>query len=126
MDEVELVKIVDAWIAGESAERGTPDHEANDWAINEVSAWPYEGNGDLLWQFILAAYQRDLPDRVIAILAAGPVEDLLTKEGPNFIDRIEELARKDPKFNFLLGGVWHNTMADDVWQRVQSIRNHVW
>ena len=39
---------------------------------------------------------------------------------------IEELARKDPKFNYLLGGVWRNAMTDEVWQRLQAIRNHVW
>ena len=63
---------------------------------------------------------------MIAVLAAGPLEDLLAKRGEDFIDRVEELARKDPKFNDLLGGVWRNTMTDEVWQRVQAIRNHVW
>ena len=88
--------------------------------------WALEGDGDLLWQFILEVYKRDLPDKVVAVLAAGPLEDLLAKRGVDFIDRVEELARKDPKFNQLLGGVWRNTMTDEVWQRVQAIRNHVW
>ena len=126
MDETELSKVVDAWIAGESASRGSPEYETNWWAISEVSDWSLERNGELLWRFILAAYKRNLPDKVIAVLAAGPVEDLLAKEGPDFIDRVETLARQDPKFNYLLGGVWRNTMTDDVWQRVENIRNHVW
>ena len=88
--------------------------------------WALEGDGDRLWQFILEVYKRDLPDKVVAVLAAGPLEDLLAKRGVDFIDRVEELARKDPKFNQLLGGVWRNAMTDEVWQRVQAIRNHVW
>lgn len=73
-----------------------------------------EGDGDRLWQFIREVYKRELSDEVIAVLAAGPLEDLLAKRGVDFIDRIEELARKDPKFNYLLGGVWRNTMTDEV------------
>ncbi|HEX5885444.1 MAG TPA: hypothetical protein VFY67_12965, partial [Pyrinomonadaceae bacterium] len=111
MTETELNEIVDAWVAGESAEQGSPEHQANWWAISEVLNWTLDRNGDLLWRFILAAYKRDLPDKVVGILAAGPVEDLLAKQGEDFIDRVEELARKDPKFNYLLGGVWRNTMT---------------
>jgi hypothetical protein len=126
LDHAELDKIVTAWIAAEQAERGSPEHEANWWAVSEVMDWALDGDGDRLWQFILEAYKRDLSDKAIGVLAAGPLEDLLAKQGVAFIDRIEELARKDPKFNHLLGGVWRNFMTDEVWQRVQSIRNHVW
>jgi|ERR1700741_2337720 len=126
MDETELDKIVTAWIAAEQAKPGSPEHETNWWAVSEVIDWATEGDGDRLWQFILGIYKRDLPDNLIAVLAAGPLEDLLAKRGPDFIDRIEELARRDPKFNHQLGGVWRNTMTEEVWQRVQSIRNHDW
>jgi hypothetical protein len=43
-----------------------------------------------------------------------------------FIERVEELARQDPNFNSLLGGVWQNTMTDEVWKRVQAARKEVW
>jgi hypothetical protein len=125
MDEAELDTIVTAWIAGEQAKRGSPEYETNWWALSQVMDWALEGEGDRLWLFVLEAYKRDLPEKVIAVLAAGPLEDL-PKRGADFIDRIEELARKDPKFNHLLGGVWRNTMTDEVWQRVPIIRNHVW
>ena len=126
MDEVELDRIITAWIVAQQAKQGSPEHETNWWAVSEVIDWTLEGNGDRLWQFVLEIYKRDLPDEIIAVLAAGPLEDLLAKRGVDFIDRIEELARKDPKFNYLLGGVWRNTISDEVWQRVQVIRNHVW
>lgn len=126
MDDVELDKIVTAWIAAEQAERGSPEQKTNWWAVSEVMDWSFDREGDRLWQFILEVYKRDLSDKVMGALAAGPLEDLLAKQGPEFIDRVEERARKDPKFNQVLGGVWRNAMTDDVWQRVQFIRNHVW
>ena len=126
MNERELNEIVAAWIAAESAKPDSPEGQANWWAIERVMFWSLDREGEHLWRFITAAYQRDLSDEVSAILAAGPVEDLLAKQGPEFIERVEELARKDPRFNYLLGGVWRNTMTDDVWQRVQAARHHVW
>jgi hypothetical protein len=126
LNKPELDKIVTAWVTAHQAKRGSPDYESNWWAVSEVMDWALEGDGDRLWQFILEVYKRDLPDKVVAVLAAGPLEDLLAKRGVDFIDRVEELARKDPKFNQLLGGVWRNAMTDEVWQRVQAIRNHVW
>ena len=126
MTKTELDKLVTAWVMAQRAKSGSPEYEANWWAVSEVLDWALEGEGDLLWQFILEVYKRDPSDKVIGVLAAGPLEDLLAKRGTDFIDRIEELARKDPKFNYLLGGVWRNAMTDEVWQRVQAIRNHVW
>ena len=126
MDETQLNKIVDAWIAAEVAERRSLERVFNHWAIDQVLDWSLERQGEHLWQFILAAYKRDLSDKTIALLAAGPLEDLLAKQGAEFIERVEELARKDPKFNYLLGGVWRNTMTDEIWQRVQTARLHVW
>ena len=127
MDDIELEQIVDAWIAGENAEHNSPEYQRNWWAIERVLDWSLERDTEQLWQFILAAYKRkEMSQKAAAVFAAGPIEDLLAFDGTRFIDRVEELARKDPRFNWLLGGVWRNAMTDDVWQRVQSIRNHVW
>lgn len=122
--ESELNQIVDAWIAATDAEER--ETGSNWWAISQVLDWSLDREGEHLWQFITAAYKRDLSDKAIAALAAGPLEDLLAKQGPEFIERIEELARKDPQFNYLLGGVWRNTMTDEIWQRVQAARGNVW
>jgi hypothetical protein len=126
MDEAELNEIVTAWIAGQEAKRGSPERERYWWAISEVMDWSLDNEGEQLWLFILAVNKREISPEVAAVFAAGPIEDLLGKQGAEFIDRVEELARKDPKFNHLLGGVWRSTMSDDIWQRVQTARNHVW
>jgi hypothetical protein len=126
MNDKELIELVNAWITAQDAESGSPEYESNWWAISQVMGWHLESQGEQLWRFILAAYKRDLSDRTIPVLAAGPLEDLLATQGPEFIDRVEELARKDPKFNYLLGGVWRNAMTDEIWQRVQAARHHVW
>ena len=126
MDEKDLNQIVSAWIAATDAECGSPEHESSWWAIEQVMDWSLEREGEHLWRFITAAYRRNLSDNALSVLAAGPLEDLLAKQGPDFIERVEELARRDPQFNYLLGGVWRNTMTDETWQRVQAVRLNVW
>jgi hypothetical protein len=126
MIEAKLETVVDAWIAATEAGRGTPEHESNRWAISEVIDWKYEDEAELLWHFILAAYKRELSNEARACLAAGPLEDLLSDFGAEYIDRVEELAAKDAQFNWLLGGVWRLNMTDDVWSRVQAARRKVW
>ena len=126
MNDLELNRIVDAWIAGQDADQGTTTYESNWWASSQVMDWSLDGEAELLWRFILVAYKRDISDRVTAVLAAGPLEDLLAKHGPLYIDRVEQLAKDDGRFNSLLGGVWRNTMTDEVWGRVEAVRKEVW
>ena len=58
---------------------------------------------------------------MLAHLAAGPLEDLLVRHGPTFIERIYETARKEPVVRKMLGAVWRNSIAEPVWQRLKEI-----
>jgi hypothetical protein len=79
------------------------------------------------WQAVLRIMQHDLSNDQVAVLAAGPVESLLSWHGPRFIDRIEAEAHRNPLFSHVLGGVWRQDMPDDIWQRVESARGgKVW
>ena len=57
------------------------------------------------WTLTLQLIESAPDDRVLANVAAGPLEDLLTKSD-HFIDRAESQARRDPKFRRCLTGVW--------------------
>ena len=60
------------------------------------------------------------------MIAAGPLEDLIAGYGAIYINRVEELARKNPRFNYLLGGVWKNSSSEDIWERVEKARLTIW
>lgn len=81
---------------------------------------------ELAWELILRIHRAEHNENVTIMLAAGALEDLLAAHGENFIERVETEARKDQKFNFLLGGVWRNSMIEGVWERVQNVRREVW
>ncbi len=73
------------------------------------------------WSGVLAVVSRRPSERVLGMLAAGILEDLLDDSGPVFIDRIEEQARLDPVFKRMLGGIWQSG-SPEVWARLEAAR----
>lgn len=94
------------------------------WAIDAFSRLNDE-DPELCWKAILEILRRKPGNKVLGVLAAGPLEDLIGYHGPGFIDRIETEARTNPDFRYLLGGVWESSSAD-VWKRVVRARGEVW
>lgn len=81
-----------------------------------------EDDPETAWEVIQQLYALDQTDRMLANIAAGPVENLLCSHGSSFIERIERLARQDPVVRKMLGAVWgRNRMAPEVWQRLQAV-----
>jgi len=120
MHKEKLRKLAEAWIfhAREIAEEKVTETHA--WAWDEEFDLKYE-NPNLLWELIQEIHARDENASVAEILSAGPLEDLLSMHGPDFIDLIETKAKKDPSFACLLGGVWKSSTNDKVWERVQKV-----
>jgi len=115
------------WIGAYTNEEN--NEEDLHWAVEYVMDLSFKSNKnnyDELWSFIKHTYQQDISKKVISILAAGPLEELLSGAGELYIDVIEELARKDPKFNYLLGGVWQSGTPAVVWMRILKARDEAW
>ena len=110
--------LAEKWIAAAEFD-GKPPSD-NHWAIDYVIELPYDKKFNELWLFIKHAYKKDISNEIIEMLAAGPMEDLLSYAGESYIQEIEDLARKDPKFASLLGGVWESSMSGEVWKRIQK------
>lgn len=113
-------ELVQAWLAYER----TDDKELF-WTYDLV----WEGaadNPNATFDFILAVLCTRPEPNILAVLAAGPLEDVLAKNGPAIIARVEEESRRSPEFRHLLGGVWKNTMSDDIWQRVLKAAPSRW
>lgn len=92
---------------------------------------------DLTWETILLiihAYPeadfysdtRTEAQTVCGLLAAGPVEDLLSFHGPEFIARFEREARSDRRMAWVLGGAWQFQMTDEIWNRVCQAADHTY
>ena len=75
---------------------------------------------------ILGIMALDSKDGEIDLLGAGPLEDFLNNSGPEYIEVIEQLAAKNPRFKTVLKGVWQTHDMDlAVWRRVERICRNV-
>ena len=77
------------------------------------------------WSLVLELIAAAADDRILANVAAGPLEDLLSRDPDRFIERIELEARRDPKFRRCLTGVWGipQRIKDRVAKYTSTIEN---
>ena len=75
------------------------------------------------WSVILKIFEQDQSDWILSNLGAGPLEDLLADHGERFIERVETLARQEPRFRFLTQMVWRNSISAAVWARLRKAAN---
>jgi hypothetical protein len=127
MNKADFDELVEAWIAcmvlgRDDRGRATEEYEKNWWAVETVMNWPYDNQHELLWSFILAVHARDINNKAAAHLAAGPVEDLLSEFGEDYIERVEALAASDLRFKYMLTWAWQANMSDELWNRFQLAR----
>ncbi|MGN2254352.1 DUF6869 domain-containing protein [Frateuria sp. GZRe12] len=75
---------------------------------------------------ILGRIDCSSPNPLLAALAAGPLEDLLAKNGGVVVDRVEMLARRNPHFRLLLNGVWGSSIKPQVLSKLAKYRDQRW
>jgi hypothetical protein len=123
LSQDEVLRIAKAWIEYARLPNGPRHNDSNFWAwerlVELVLHNPEDG-----WSVIDTIRHLDGSDPVLAILAAGPLEDLLACHGDKFIGRVEALARRDRQFR--KGAVWKNDMSDELWACVRAVAGPSW
>jgi len=113
-------RLIAGWLALQDAVSGSREYDDAFWAHEDLDEL-CSSSPDDAWEVILGVLARTPSDRALGSLAAGPLEDLLARHGPSVIERVEREARQSRAFANLLGGVWQNTMPDDIWARVTAV-----
>jgi hypothetical protein len=108
-----------------------PDQTVNEivteWFAGEHTMFDaVQDTPEVAWGAILKILEQELTWEQLALLAAGPLEDLLSDHGNQFIERVEREAERNPRFNYLLGGVWQAQMPQELWERVRKARKEAW
>jgi hypothetical protein len=103
----------------ESVSRDAPDDSKLDSAeqLNRL----VRDDPERAWLLVQEALRRSRDDRVLAFVAAGPLEDLVRLHARQFIDRIEVAARSDDRFRWALSGVWLSDLPADLDARIECI-----
>ncbi len=76
-----------------------------------------------LWAVIVQIFEDPESEPHLDVLAAGPLENLLSAHGAAFIDRVEARARQDPGFARLLDRVCVSMIDNDIVTRMQAVRD---
>jgi hypothetical protein len=124
MDSAELDTWVGAYIEANSSSDTVELDHPQWWAIQRFLELEMD-QPEQVWAAILLVNERTTNERVIGVLAAGPLEDLIENHGAAWIDRIELEASRNPKFQHLLGGVWESG-TPEIWTRVEKARVKAW
>jgi hypothetical protein len=119
-DNADEDKLVEDWIRFQHLRRQREPFESVIWAhaaLDDICDRNPRGCLSLIRKIVA----RDSSDMIISALAAGPLEDLLTRHGPSMIDDICSASEEDPRIGSMLSGVWRSTIDPMVWDRVQQI-----
>jgi hypothetical protein len=63
--------------------------------------------------------------RMLSVLAAGLLEDLICTEREDVIAAVEAQAHASESFRWLLGGVWYSRVAPAIAQRIDAAKGGI-
>lgn len=124
---MEINRIALAWIELNLLSVDAEGHarESLSWVMDSIDDI-IRSDGSLAWRVIDEVRRINGSDRILANLAAGPLEDFLVIHGESHISRIEEAAKNDPQLRKLLGATWKNQMSEELWARIRSVSTNSW
>lgn len=110
-------EIASAWLKNcrDAIAHGSQSNIADDtfWAYRELDEL-CSSNPMRALDVVLEILDQGPEERVFYNLAAGPLEDLLKRNGVQLLDVIRQRAAHNPRFRELLGGVWTEGMPTEV------------
>jgi hypothetical protein len=118
MEPENMDELVRDWVELQRLDRDAPERESKVWTIDALDELQQRAP-ELLWEFILMVLDRESDGEILGMVAAWPLENLLSDHGDAFIDRVEELASSSKEFRRVLTGLYRGGMSDEVWSRAQ-------
>lgn len=120
MSKADLEAWVNAYI--QAQEIGVADASHPLWWSIDKFMEKVQTDPDLAWEAILSIAHRQPSQRVLGMLSAGPLEDLIEQHGEAFINRIEQVANTDASFRKMLENLWESG-TPEVWQRIMAAQD---
>jgi hypothetical protein len=115
-EAMSVEELARAWVVQYS--RSDRDRDDNFFAMMDHEGELREDNPDKAIDLIIAILRIETNPALLSLLAAGPLEDVISMET---IDRIEREALADKRFHHLLGGVWYYRACDELKARLDAL-----
>jgi hypothetical protein len=108
-----IQEIAEGWMS-------SPDRDWTD--DQERLAGLVHSDPDQALATIFAVMQMTDDQKILAGLAAGPLEDFLGVQGERYVDAIHTLALEHRRLREVLDGVWQGAMPNRVWHRIEILK----
>jgi hypothetical protein len=113
------------WVRFQRLPKGSNEYDDLFWAFERMDDL-CDSEPATAWNIIQEIIALNSTDNILAMVGAGPFEDLMVRHGAMFIDKVESCARVNPDFRRMLGIVWKNQISDDVWVRLKGVAAPSW
>ena len=111
-----VAELARAWV--EQHSNSDRDRDDNFFAMMDYERELREEDPDRAIDLILEILKIETNPVLLSILAAGPLEDVISM---TTIDRIEREAAVDQRFRHLLGGVWYFSAPEELKARLDAL-----
>ena len=115
-NSMSVPELAHAWI--EQYSKSDRDRDDNFFTMMDYERDLREKDPDKAIDMIVAILAIETNPALLALLAAGPLEDVISMET---IDRIEREASVNKRFHDLLGGVWYYRASDELKARLDAL-----
>jgi hypothetical protein len=114
--EASVPELARAWV--EQYSKSERDRDDNFFAMMDYESELREEDPDKAIDLIVEILKIETNPVMLSLLAAGPLEDVISMET---IDRIEREASANKRFHDLLGGVWYYRAPDELKARLDAL-----
>jgi len=114
-----LAELYTSWLV-EAAQEREDQHLI--WTFTLVD-WLVAHDPGLAFDAVLTTLDLCTEPEQVAVLAAGPMEDLIHNHGATMIDRIV-VAAEAPRVQYMLSGVWEGDTPALLWARIDAARRN--
>jgi len=118
--KMSVPELARAWI--EQYSKSDRDRDDNFFVVMDYERELREEDPDRAIDMIVAILEIETNPALLSLLAAGPLEDVISMET---IDRIECEAQANKRFHHLLGGVWYYRASDELKARLDALIGEV-
>jgi hypothetical protein len=120
-----LPELAAAWV--EITSRSDLERERDDdWGAMFDLQQDLVGNDPLgALELVKAILEIEDNPNVLGLLAAGMLEDLIPEDDGPVVDAVVAEAERNPRFRYLLGGVWFYGMSPEVTERLEKAKGEV-
>jgi hypothetical protein len=115
-EAMSVAELARAWV--EQYSKSERDRDDNFFAMMDYESELREEDPDKAIDLIVEILKIETNPVMLSLLAAGPLEDVISMET---IDRIEREASANKRFHDLLGGVWYYRAPDELKARLDAL-----